>query len=84
MDWIIPIEEGGAINAVGRANDVEIEIIAKVSRERDTIILEGLHFTKNAGRRLGAKQLLEFGRGFLRQHGDGANKLVIVPALRTT
>ena len=84
MDWKIPIEEGGAINAIGRVGVVEIEIIAGIHRETDTITLDGLHFTKNAGRRLGAKQLLEFGRDFLRQHGEGATTLVIRPALRTT
>jgi hypothetical protein len=84
MDWEIPIEEGGAINAIGTAGVIEIEIIAAISRDKDTITLDGVHFTKNAGRRLGPKQLLGFGRGFLRQFGRGATKLVIRPALRTT
>ncbi len=84
MEWKIPINEGGAINAVGKAGGTEIEIIANMSRTRTTITLDGLHFTKNAGGTLGPKQLQEFGRDFLRQHGNGATELVINPAPRTT
>ncbi|MFO0811058.1 MAG: RHS repeat-associated core domain-containing protein [Gemmataceae bacterium] len=84
MGWRIPINEGGAINAVGKAGNIEIEIIANMSRTGKTITLDGIHFTKNAGGTLGPKQLQEFGRDFLRQHGNGATELVINPAPRTT
>jgi hypothetical protein len=84
MNWEIPINEGGAINAVGKAGNIEIEIIGNMSRSGNTITLEGVHFTKNAGGALGPKQLQEFGRDFLRQHGHGATELVIKPAVRTT
>ncbi len=65
MEWTLPINEGGAINAIGRAAGTEIEIIAGMRRVGNTIHLDGLHFTKNAGGRLGPKQLEEFGRDFL-------------------
>lgn len=84
MEWTLPINEGGAINAIGRAGGTEIEIIAGMRRVGNTIHLDGLHFTKNAGGRLGPKQLEEFGRDFLRQHGNGATELVIHPTPRTT
>jgi hypothetical protein len=84
MQWTIPIKEGGAINAVGRAGAIEIEVIANMRRVGDTVFLEGVHFTRNAGGRLGPAQLQEFGRDFLRQHGNGASRLVIQPGVRTT
>ena len=84
MEWKIPINEGGTINAVGKVGDIEIEVIANLSRTGNKIILEGAHFTKNSGGTLGAKRLQEFGRDFLVQHGNDATELVIVPALRTT
>jgi hypothetical protein len=84
MVWKIPISEGGAINAIGKAGNIEIEIIANMSRTGNTITLEGVHFTKNAGGTLGRKQLQEFGRAFLRQYGNGATELVIKPAVQTT
>ena len=84
MEWKIPIDEGGAINAVGKVGEIEIEIIANKSCTGHTITLDAAHFTKNAGGRLGTQQLQEFGRDFLRQHGNGATELVINGALRTT
>ena len=84
MEWTILLNEGGAINALGKTGDIEIEIIATMTRTGNTIALDGLHFTKNAGGALGPKQLQEFGRDFLRQHGNGATELVINPAPRTT
>jgi hypothetical protein len=32
MEWTLPIDEGGAINAIGRAEGTEIEIIAGMRR----------------------------------------------------
>jgi hypothetical protein len=84
MEWTILLNEGGAINALGKTGAIEIEIIANMMCIGNTITLDGLHFTKNAGRALGPKQLREFGRDFLRQHGHGATELVINPAPRTT
>ena len=84
MDWQLPINEGGAVNAIGRIGGTEIEVIGNMRRIDNAIHLDGVHFTKNAGGRLGPKQLEEFGRDFLRQHGDGATELVIHPAPRTT
>jgi hypothetical protein len=84
MEWKIPINEGGAVNAVGKAGNIEIEIIGQMSRSGKTITLDGVHFTKNAGGTLGRQQLEEFGRDFLRQHGNGATELVINGAPRTT
>jgi hypothetical protein len=84
MHWTIPINEGGAINLVGNAGNLEIEVIAEMRRIDDTIHLHGTHFTRNSGERLGLHQLREFGRDFLRQHGEGATKLVVHPAVRTT
>jgi hypothetical protein len=84
MRWDIPINEGGTVNLVGRAGEVEIEIIANMSRQGNTIVLDGAHFTKNAGGRLLPEQLQEFGRDFLRQHGNGATELIIRGAPRTT
>jgi hypothetical protein len=84
MDWEIPINEGGTINAVGKVGDVEIEIIADMSRSGNTVTLDGLHFNKNAGGQLKSKQLQEFGRDFLRQHGEGSTVLEIKPAARSS
>ena len=84
MDWRLAINEGGAVNAIGRAAGTEIEIIAGMRRAGNTIHLDGVYLTKNAGGRLGPKQLEEYGRDFLRQHGNGATELVIHPAPRTT
>lgn len=84
MSWDIPINEGGAVNLVGRTGEIEIEVIANMSRQGKTIILDGVHFTKNAGGRLLPDQLQGFGRDFLRQHGNGATELIIRGAPRTT
>ena len=84
MQWTIPINEGGAVNLVGRAGNHEIEVIANMRRVGNTIHLDRLHFTRNSGGTLGAQQLREFGRDFLRQHGNGATELVVHPAVRTT
>jgi hypothetical protein len=84
MQWTIPINEGGAVNLVGRAGSLEIEVIANMRRVGNTIHLDGLHFTRNSGGTLGTQQLREFGRDFLRQHGNGATELVVHPAVRTT
>jgi hypothetical protein len=82
VEWKIPIDEGGAINAIGKAG--EIEIVGNLSRSENRITVDGVHFTKNAGGTLGPKQLQDFGRDFLRQHGNGATELVINPAPRTS
>src|SRR4051794_2019126 len=84
MEWEIPIAEGGAVNLVGKAGNIQIEAIANMARAGSTINLDGLHFSKYSGERLGPKQLLEFARDFLRQHGNGATELVINPAPRTS
>ena len=84
MEWEIPISEGGAVNLIGRSGAIEIEVIAGMSRQDDAIVLDQAHFTKNAGSRLLAVQLQEFGRDFLRQHGAGATTLLIRGAPRTT
>jgi hypothetical protein len=84
MKWEIPISEGGAVNLVGRSGEVEIEVIANMNRQGNRIILDKAHFTKNAGDKLLPNQLQEFGRDFLRQHGNGATELVIQGATRTT
>jgi len=84
MEWKIPINEGGAINAVGKAGNIEIENIGNMRRTGNTITLDSAHFTKIVSGTLRTKQLQEFGRDFLRQHGNGATELVINPAPRTT
>jgi hypothetical protein len=84
MEWSIPINEDGAVNLVGRAEGIELEIVASLTHEGDTMYLKGLHFTKNKGSRLRPKQMKSFGRDFLRQHGNKATRLVIEGAKRTT
>lgn len=84
MEWSIPINDDGEVNLVGRAEGIELEIIATLIRTGDTIHLKGLHFTKNKGALLRPKQLESFGRDFLRQHGNGATRLVVEGAKRST
>jgi hypothetical protein len=84
MQWTILLNEGGAINLLGEAGNLEIEVIASMRHVGNTIHLDGLHFTRNSGAKLGTQQLREFGRDFLKQHGNGATELVIHPAVRTT
>ena len=84
MQWTILITEGGAIDAIGMTGDFEIEIIAVMTSSENTLDLDGLHFTKNAGGTLRPNQLRGFARDFLQQHGNGAIELVVRPAIRTT
>jgi len=84
MQWSIPINEGGAVNLVGRAGNLEIEIIANMRKVGNILHLDGTHFTRNTGGTLRAQQLRGFGRDFLKQHGKGATELVVHPAVRTS
>src|ERR1700722_6645285 len=84
MERTIPISEGGEVNAIGRAEGVDIEIIASLTRTGDTNHVSRLHFTKNSGGLLGSQKLQEFARDFLKQHGSGAKRLVVEGAPRTT
>lgn len=46
MQWEILINEGGAVNLVGKEGDIEIEIIANIRRSASIIYLEELHFRR--------------------------------------
>jgi hypothetical protein len=76
------IDEGGAVNFLARQGATEVEVIANVSRVGNTIKLEGLHFTKNAGETLSMRQLHELAREFGRQ--QCAKEVIIQGAVRTT
>src|SRR5436309_2382001 len=84
MRWTIAINEGGAVNLVGKAGILEIEVIANMRRVGETIHLSETHFARNQGGTIGLQQLRECGCDFLRQHGKGATELVVHPAVRTT
>src|SRR5207249_9884435 len=82
IDITIPINEGGAIDAILRSGVTEIEIIANMRREGDTLILEGLHLAKNLGEHLTLSQLTDFAKAFARH--QGVKEIRVLGAKRTT
>jgi hypothetical protein len=78
----ILIDENGVIDAIITVPEAAVEIIAKVIRQDDTIILDGVHVEKRSGGSLDRQQINRLCDEFCRHYQVG--ELIVRGARRTT
>jgi|GEM_PF-6749232 len=78
----ILIDENGTINAIGAVERVTVEIIAKLVRKGDTIVLEGLHLERINGGPLDRRQIALLCAEVCRHYQ--ADRVIVQGARRTT
>jgi hypothetical protein len=78
----ILIDENGAIDAMITVPEAAVEIIAKVIRQDDTIILDGVHVEKLSGGSVDRQQINRLCDEFCRHYQ--VDELIVRGARRTT
>ncbi len=77
LEW-----DAGVVHLLGRGPWGEIEVIAEMSREGDTLILRGAHVEEPGAGSLGISELRQLGRLLGRQ--QGVRRVFVFGGTRTT